>query len=597
MPRARLRTSCFAACLVVLLADCSAGPTATSTRSDPSSSTGLDDSETPADSNLPPAFQGIIPDDIFTAPADPLTVIASPDVEHAVTQSIGAAGGEISANGADGSKYTLTIPEGALPFEFAITVSPVAGLQGLDDLGADRKLGVLLAPDGLELATPATLTIQPPSALPPAELGAITFEGSGQETELAVFDQSEAAITMSIPHFSGWVVMSPFSIDAIRPTLRNQFYTQTQIEARLRSEIAAMLGQIRQEQMLGVEPSMTMIEVARSALGAFKRLVVSPRVAIADRGCHEANDAITMYLEYQRQRQLLGVGDDPEFDLVGAGLFVPDALIDLAVQVCFKEAYEHCKATGEFPQLAVYYLSFFRTVGILDAEPAPEHIQLAQGYLGRCGRWRVKVATTIIDDNPAADWYDHHEATREFFAQWKAGDGLFGIIGSTVEGHGPIETTKLDRTPQVCRTVVSDLASVADAAAKITKVTFEPFQGPLDGPNAPAAVPKELSLTVGLGEVDYTFTCPPYGAIEDIKERFDYSNMLALEADGIEPGLDFYQSLSEGTATATFNKGWRFSTGPFKATLVQENTFYPAEPERAWSIYARNEVTVEHEPL
>jgi hypothetical protein len=308
------------------------------------------------------------------------------------------------------------------------------------------------------------------------------------------------------------------------------------------------------------------------------------------------------------------VGDDPEFDLVGAGLFVPAALVDLAVQVCFKETYEHCKVTGEFPQLAVYYLSFFRKEDILGVEPSQEHIQLAHDYLGRCGRWRVKVATTLIQT--AYDWFDHHEATREFFAQWKPSDGPFGIIGSRVEGQGPIETTKLDRSPPLCTTTVSNLESVNDAAANITKLVFEPFQSPLAGPNAPSswphppwrtfavtsattqpAVPTELSLTVGLGEVDYTFSCLPYGKVYDIKEHFDYSNIVAAQADGVEPGLDFYQSLSEGTATATFDKGWRFSTGPFKATLVQENTIYPVEGDTTVSNYARNEVVVEHEPL
>ena len=76
------------------------------------------------------------------------------------------------------------------------------------------------------------------------------------------------------------------------------------------------------------------------------------------------------------------------------------------------------------------------------------------------------MATTLIQT--AYHWYDHHEATRQFLAQWKPGDGPFGIIGSWVEGHGPIETTKLDRSPPLCTTTVSNLESVQDADANIT---------------------------------------------------------------------------------------------------------------------------------
>jgi hypothetical protein len=92
----------------------------------------------------------------------------------AVTATVGPGGGTVSAGGA-----TLTIPAGALPAAQAITVTPLSSLGGSP---FDRLLGgVKLGPDGLTFIKPATLTIQLPPGVDPAQLFGFAFDGSGTD--------------------------------------------------------------------------------------------------------------------------------------------------------------------------------------------------------------------------------------------------------------------------------------------------------------------------------------------------------------------------------------------------------------------------------
>jgi hypothetical protein len=75
-----------------------------------------------------------------------------------VTQEIGLQGGRIEATSSSGTVYTLVFPEGALPFDIDVSMTPVASLEGLPPevelLGA-----VQIEPEGVPLSVPAVLTI------------------------------------------------------------------------------------------------------------------------------------------------------------------------------------------------------------------------------------------------------------------------------------------------------------------------------------------------------------------------------------------------------------------------------------------------------
>ncbi|HET9011130.1 MAG TPA: hypothetical protein VFN38_04910, partial [Gemmatimonadaceae bacterium] len=68
----------------------------------------------------------------LSAAARPVTLTPTLDTGAAVAKVITSArGGTLSATGADGTRYRLSIPEGALLSDAVITLVPIASLKGL----------------------------------------------------------------------------------------------------------------------------------------------------------------------------------------------------------------------------------------------------------------------------------------------------------------------------------------------------------------------------------------------------------------------------------------------------------------------------------
>lgn len=115
---------------------------------------------------------------------DPLSVRARPDAGRAVGASIGAAGGTVSATGADGTTYTLVVPPEALLYTEAVTLTPVAGIEGLPSQ-INNARAVAIEPPGLGFIEPATLTISPSTngGSGTRSIG-LAYEGSGSNFHL-----------------------------------------------------------------------------------------------------------------------------------------------------------------------------------------------------------------------------------------------------------------------------------------------------------------------------------------------------------------------------------------------------------------------------
>jgi hypothetical protein len=539
-------------------------------------------------------------DDLFTAAADPLTLDVTPETSTSVTDDIGPDGGTISATASDGSTFTLTIPKNALPWVTPVSVTPIAQVAGFPaDAPPDRSIGVTLGPDGLQLAEPAMLTIKPDGGLPDKDVYALSFKGAGEEAGFHFYERDQGAASLTVDHFSGYEVSFPLFIADVRPTDIKKYMTQTEVEERLASEVGFYATLLRQRQEFGLETSWNLQDLARSVLPIFNRLVIRARVAVADRSCGDAQAAIQAYLMYQQQRQLLGVAEDPSFDLVGAGLFVPVALVDLSVRVCFKEAYERCKKTGEFPAMGTYFLSFLRRVELMGVEPDPEHISLAQQYLTGCGRWRVKLATTIDDPDVGVSPY-HNEATREFFVQWHPSDGLYGIIGSRITGSGEVTQTQITHTGSCAPVTITDIHSGVDASAEITKLSFDHYQGPtLTGEPIPP-VPSALTLDVNLGLGIHSYWCnKPNGAeYDDSEEEFGALYVILAQDQGTPLALEDLNAIDVGEFHTQIKKGWKYDLNPYRAVNVIEGRWEIGSGPGGHAYQdGRLEVIVEHSPV
>jgi hypothetical protein len=227
-------------------------------------------------------------------------------------------------------------------------------------------------------------------------------------------------------------------------------------------------------------------------------------------------------------------------------------------------------------------------------------VTLAQDYLKRCGRWRVRLNVTLNDP-----WYTansstyENESTRDFFIQWAPGDGQWGIAGSTIEGSGPVDATHIVHNT-VCSVLISDIHPTRDAEARIVLLAFDHFEVPILHVPIPAQ-PAKLTLAIGLGSSAYR-----YGCAGDIRQEHDEDFGTAVWtftlAQGQTVGLQDLIDIAKGERDFTVDRGWRFSTGPYKASNVVEGNFDLTTgklvPTRSNATYSdRLEAIVEHEPL
>ncbi len=126
-------------------------------------------------------------------------------------------------------------------------------------------------------------------------------------------------------------------------------------------------------------------------------------------------------------------------------------------------------------------------------------------------------------------------------------------------------------------------------------MSFDHFEGPtLTGDPIPP-VPTDLTLEVTFGDVSYHHGCYPDGAKYDVVDKFYWPYFINAEPLGTPP-IEILQRVAEGTLVARFEKSWRFDRQPYRATTVQDNTLYPDGEGLDWSVYARTEIVVEHEP-
>jgi hypothetical protein len=124
--------------------------------------------------------------------ANPLTVAITGDSSKAVTQTVGPAGGTMTATGTDGTTYTLTIPENALLSEREITLTPVSSIDNLPLSGG--LLGAVQISSEIEFYAYVTLSIQSASAAP-ANTTVVSFAAENTGAEFYLLATAKTATT------------------------------------------------------------------------------------------------------------------------------------------------------------------------------------------------------------------------------------------------------------------------------------------------------------------------------------------------------------------------------------------------------------------
>ncbi|HEV8149637.1 MAG TPA: Ig-like domain-containing protein, partial [Gemmatimonadales bacterium] len=121
---------------------------------------------------------------------------------RAVNDSIGPAGGVLTATGSNGITYTLSVPANALLTRRRITMTPVRVIRTVPLSGV---LGAVdLQPSGLRFARPARLRIGASTAPPGGmRLLGFSYEAQGDSVAPAITADSGSSVTVLLNHFSG----------------------------------------------------------------------------------------------------------------------------------------------------------------------------------------------------------------------------------------------------------------------------------------------------------------------------------------------------------------------------------------------------------
>jgi hypothetical protein len=172
---------------------------------------------------------------VFPVQPKPVKVTVIRDGGHAASASIPASGGTITAVGADGTRFTLTIPPKALDGDSTITMTPVSAIEGLP-LSGGLVAAVHFEPEGLRFNLPVELRIEPPGEVPVEQQVGLGYLGDGKDLHLYPLERGRA-LTMRLLHFSGFGIGLGRFVDLLR--LLWPADPRAQLEAQIGALLAA----------------------------------------------------------------------------------------------------------------------------------------------------------------------------------------------------------------------------------------------------------------------------------------------------------------------------------------------------------------------
>ena len=325
-------TACRAAALAVAAAQSSGGPVSESQASG-------GPGQTPGS---PPASGG----------GNSRSITPALDGAHAATGTIGHDGGTLTATGADGSTYTLTLPAGALAGDIAITLTPVSSIAGLP-LSGGSAAAVDIAPDGLALMQPATLAINPAAAPAVADQRGFSWhDDPGHEVYLRGLEP-KAPIEMQLEHFSGYGVGSG------TPTAS---WTPSRTLDQLEQDLVQTLIAERARVLAGEAPNPAVMDQYFDTLVAAYDQRVKPRMQAAETDDELATSAIQLGYGWAHEAAILGSAESPD-PRFASRMAEVEASVRRILSNAFDKAYAKCMA-GE-PAYAQRLVGFERWSQIL----------------------------------------------------------------------------------------------------------------------------------------------------------------------------------------------------------------------------------------
>ncbi len=406
----------------------------------------------------------------LNAPANPLdlSILTVEAAERSTV--IGPSGGTLKLKTAAGDAFVLTFPEGALLTSTRITAAPISESTGLPE-GAGPIIGVVLQPDGLELARTATLEITPKTPIPPESRLHWGFYEDGKDAFLHIPVQDTDSIIIPIDHFSGAGISF-----ADRLNLQLDRWAQGRVEDRITTRIAE---ELRMDRAGGPARDSTatmqaMVE-ARAAVEAGQSAIAMHPAAT----CEDAKRALQTILQLISRIQPLsfdgGASDDGSSDLIWK-------LFHRSSSLCVEEALQVCLATGDLSPLTILAVEYRRVLqragakGSDTPESEMDGIDPAvRAAMERCGRYKLTVQAN---------------------GRWEDGVGVYGEVGFKVEvpirlkftfsdniweyelvGEAPATDVNITFVDYACW-VLETYRQGAPMMAKLTDLTFDKDHAP-----------------------------------------------------------------------------------------------------------------------
>ena len=405
---------------------------------------------------------------------NPLSVAISPDTTTAATGLIGPTGGTLSATGADGTKFTLTVPADALAGPAQVTMTPIASIARLPG-HSSLVAGVVLAPEGLQLDHPASLDIQSSalSAIPSANRQPFGFYGSGANF---YFRPSLGGQSIELFHFSGAGVVAASTSD--RAAMGK--HMPSPADAAALQDLSDIVGASQYiSQVTGNDPAINEdAMVAFLQAWAVDSVLPELRSALGTSDPTVAEEAIRAYIRWLRVVQTLGL----EKRLANTNSALRDVLRRV-LGIGQVEAYQKCTQLHDVPAVKDL-LRFYRDRALIAMEPDEASLKT---QLDGCLQFELQFRYTSIGVNDGSDtsgtdnWKISLQTDVQLRVDWSQG-------GPTIYGSAPLTYTSATDNPAYLN------GTVTFAGASTTK----PLEAVLRlNLNQPGAAP-DLLMTTGV---------------------------------------------------------------------------------------------------
>ena len=302
-------------------------------------------------------------------------VTAVLDDAHAVTQTIGIQGGELQTRDAQGRLIKLTFPGNSLARETEIRMTPITAVSAIP-LSGGVIAGVELAPKGLLLWEPATLTIELSAPLPiPSGIPFAYQEGT---TAYRVQEMTAEGNTLQfrIHHFSGYGVGEGSSVDWSAISSRYQ--------ADAAEGLFQQIGVVLQNNFDGLYEPLEYSAALTNAFRDFERGPYQAFIAALGTGptCTDDRTRVNTLFWFNREAAILGYAYEN----------FPWAKLETTMRGCTDQIRRLCVDNHD-PSFTINLLEHSKNLDIMGLVGAADHAVQAARF---CGTFRVEFDSPVV---------------------------------------------------------------------------------------------------------------------------------------------------------------------------------------------------------